>query len=55
MHQNTIFIAISALHVSGLTSPSSGAQETCIRFVRVVEITVLLKGEKGGCVCEKYL
>jgi hypothetical protein len=48
MLQNTIFIAISALHVSGFTSPSSGAQETCIRFVRVVAITVLLRGEKMG-------
>jgi hypothetical protein len=39
MHQNTIFIVISALHVSGFSSPSSGAQETCIRFVRVVVVT----------------
>jgi hypothetical protein len=47
MHQNTIFIAINAVHVSGFTSPSSGAQETCIRFERVGGITVLLKGERG--------
>jgi hypothetical protein len=45
----TIFIVIGAVHVSGFTSPSSGAQETCIRFVRVVAITVLLRGEKGVC------
>jgi hypothetical protein len=43
MHQNTIFIAISALHVSGFSSQSSGAQETCIRFVRVV----VVKDERG--------
>jgi hypothetical protein len=39
MHQNTIFIAISAVHVSGFSSPSSGAQETYIRFVRAVVVT----------------